>query len=165
MCKRSFDDGPFRLKFWLFWSCWQRKYILSISSKLKRPFWKQTTSRLVTYQYLSISKIWAKKKIYSGRWLLNFYRHLLLNQFHTKPGEVTAPYQSHINQYLLHKLWKNYGTTMGKTTCTHSKPIPQLLTGGMQLLRIFPQRWKLFKKTTTLRLSFNVLLFKSWTHC
>ena len=57
-----------------------------------------------------------------------------LNQSHTKPGEVTAPNKSHINQYLLHKLWKNYGTTMGKTTCTHSKPIPQLLTGGMQLL-------------------------------
>ena len=52
---------------------------------------------------------------------------------------VAVPYQSHINQYLLHKLCKNYGTTMGKTTCTHSKPIPQLLTGGMQLLKYFPK--------------------------
>ena len=63
-----------------------------------------------------------------------WYGSLHVNQSHTKPGEVTAPNKSHINQYLLHKLWENYGTTMGKTTCTHSKPIPQLLTGGMQLL-------------------------------
>ena len=40
------------------------------------------------------------------------------------------PYQSIPAPQAMEKLW----TTMGKTTCTHSKPIPQLLTGGMQLL-------------------------------
>lgn len=80
-----------------------------------------------------------------------------LNQSHTKPMRLihinklfllgeTAPYQSHINQYLLHKLWKNYGTTMGKKTCTHSKPIPQLLTGGMQLLEYFHKGEKYSRK-------------------
>ena len=70
-CERSFETASFCLKFWLFSSRRPRKLILSIFSKSKRPFEKQTTPRLVTYLCLSMDKIWAKM-------MLDFYRHLLL---------------------------------------------------------------------------------------
>ena len=57
---RSFETASFCLKFWLFLSRRPRKLILSIFSKSKRPFEKQTTPRLVTYLCLSMDKIWAK---------------------------------------------------------------------------------------------------------
>ena len=59
-CERSFETASFCLKFWLFSSRRPRKLILSIFSKSKRPFEKQTTPRLVTYLCLSMDKIWAK---------------------------------------------------------------------------------------------------------
>ena len=59
-CERSFETASFCLKFWLFLSRRPRKLILSIFSKSKRPFEKQTTPRLVTYLCLSMDKIWAK---------------------------------------------------------------------------------------------------------
>ena len=59
-CERSFETASFCLKFWLFSSRRPRKLILSIFSKSKRPFEKQTTPRLVTYICLSMDKIWAK---------------------------------------------------------------------------------------------------------
>ena len=59
-CERIFETASFCLKFWLFSSRRPRKLILSIFSKSKRPFEKQTTPRLVTYLYLSMDKIWAK---------------------------------------------------------------------------------------------------------
>ena len=59
-CERSFETASFCVKFWLFSSRRPRKWILSIFSKSKRPFEKQTTPRLVTYLCLSMDKIWAK---------------------------------------------------------------------------------------------------------
>ena len=59
-CEWSFETASFCLKFWLFSSRRPRKLILSIFSKSKRPFEKQTTPRLISYLYLSMDKIWAK---------------------------------------------------------------------------------------------------------
>ena len=59
-CEWSFETASFCLKFWLFSSRWPRKLILSIFSKSKQPFEKQTTPRLITHLYLSMDKIWAK---------------------------------------------------------------------------------------------------------
>ena len=59
-CERSFETASFCVKFWLFSSRRPRIWILSIFSKSKRPFEKQTTPRLVTYLCLSMDKIWAK---------------------------------------------------------------------------------------------------------
>ena len=59
-CERSFETASFCLKFWLFSSRRPRKLILSIFSKSKRPFEKQTTPRLITYLYLAMDKIWGK---------------------------------------------------------------------------------------------------------
>ena len=86
-----------RAKFWdrlilpqilfvFFLSRLPRKLILSIFSKSKRPFEKQTTPRLVTYLGLSMDKIWAKMIFDCGREisiLLDFYRHLLLRTLQT----------------------------------------------------------------------------------
>ena len=60
------------------------KIDLSIFSKSKRPFEKQTAPRLVTYLGLSMDKIWAKMIFDCGREisiLLDFYRHSLLSGF------------------------------------------------------------------------------------
>ena len=82
---RSFETASFCLKFWLFLSRRPRKLILSIFSKSKRPFEKQTTPRLVTYLCLSMDKIWAEMIFLTMaakfRFLLDFYRHLLLMEF------------------------------------------------------------------------------------
>ena len=59
-CERSFENAWFCVKLWLFSSRRLRKLILSFFSKSKRPFDKQTTPRLVTYQYLTMDKIWGK---------------------------------------------------------------------------------------------------------
>ena len=59
-CERSFETVSFCLKFWLFSSRRPRTLILAIFSNSKRPFEKQTTTRLVTYLCLSMDKIWAK---------------------------------------------------------------------------------------------------------
>ena len=63
-CEQSFQTASFCLKFWFFSSLRPRKLILSIFSKSKRPFGKQTTPRLVTYYYLSMDKTWAKFKFW-----------------------------------------------------------------------------------------------------
>lgn len=47
---------------------------------------------------------------------------------------IPIPYQSIPAPQAMEKLW-DY--KMGKTTCTHRKPTPRLLTGGMQLPEYF----------------------------
>ena len=58
-CERSFETTSFSLNYF---GCFQvaDHKMLSIFSKSKRPFEKQTTPRLVTYLGLSMDKIWAK---------------------------------------------------------------------------------------------------------
>ena len=76
-CERSFETASFCLKFWLFSSRRPRKLILSIFSKSKRPFEKQTTPRLVTYLCLSMDKIWAKMIFWLWPRNFDFARFLL----------------------------------------------------------------------------------------
>ena len=82
-CERSFETASFCLKFWLFSSRRPRKLILSIFSKSKRSFEKQTTPRLVTYLHMPIygQDMSESDFFYFGREisiLLDFYRHLPL---------------------------------------------------------------------------------------
>ena len=75
-CERSFETASFCLKFSLFSSRRARKLILSIFSKSKRPFEKQTTPRLVTHLCLSMDKIWAKMIFWLWPWNFDFARFL-----------------------------------------------------------------------------------------
>ena len=99
-CERSFETASFCLKFWLFSSRRPRKLILSIFSKSKRSFEKQTTPRLVTYLCLSMDKIWAKMIFWLWPRKFDFARFLQTFDLSLKKWEKTE-----LTHYPLARRW------------------------------------------------------------
>ena len=143
-CERSFETASFCLKFWLFSSRRPRKLILSIFSKSKRPFEKQTTPRLVTYLCLSMDKIWAKMIFWL--WPRNFDFARFLQTFalkfsssETKIELILTPSDRPFHSFFQLLTWTSSGKSvdMGKSTLKLVK-LPNLIMIRLKRAKIQP---------------------------